>query len=179
MAIKNDKFSKFKGYISINSASISPEVSPNLQGLAEFQDLLNSEVTSFSFLGSDFLMAKEYPEGGLYASGKDLSKVSGVFNYAQAITHRLITYRGTMPGDANFGIPWDNYIGKTYSNRSLVIADLKQEIETEIFKDRRTSSVENIVVEFLNPTVINVDLTIIPIYRNLPSVVELTITSGD
>jgi hypothetical protein len=179
MAIRNDKFSKFRGYISILSGSIKPDEIEQNKDFIFYQNSLNAEQLSAFSLGSDFLMAKEFTEGGLYVSGKDLSKVSGALNYAQALTHRLITYRGTMPGDATFGVPWQNYLGKTYGNKSLIIADLSQDIENEVFKDRRTAELRNIEVNFVTPNVVTVDLTVVPIYTNFPDIVELTITSGE
>lgn len=179
MAIKNDKFSKFRGYISILSGGVSPEDSSREGDLSYYQNNLNLQRNSSRALRTDFLMAQEFTEGGLYVSGNDLAKVSGILNFAQAITHRLMTYRGTMPGDINFGIPWTNYLGKTYNNKSLVIADLTEEVENEVFKDDRTQEIRSINIEFLNPNVVKVDVTLVPVYTNFSGVVELTITSGE
>jgi hypothetical protein len=179
MALLNDKFSKFRGYISISGNGISPGIRETDKTLADYITLLNQEEVASTFLGRDFFMAREFTEGGLYINGKDLSNVSGILNYAQAITHRLMTYRGTMPGDAAYGMPWNNYLGKTYKNKSLIIANLTQDLEDEVFKDRRTASVKNITVEFLDPNTITSVVSLVPIYTGYPPLVEVTVTSGE
>lgn len=127
---------------------------------------LNRNVENKNVFRSDLLM---FAEGNLFtdetgfSAANDLSIVSGVYNYAQGITHRLMTARGTMPGDPFFGVPWYNYLGVTYSNPQNVIRSLVSDITDEIFKDSRTEDVLYVRPVFTEPTVVEVECGITPV----------------
>lgn len=107
-------------------------------------------------------------EGTLFASEgviakKDLVVVSGILNYAQAITHRLMTPRGYHPADPSFGVPWYRYLGQSYTNKLLVEGDLILDITEELYKDRRTQSVEEVRVSFEGIHIINLECKVVPV----------------
>ena len=174
--IKSDKLARFTTLITINSAEVSPADADVYSDTSKLQAKLNNDRSSSRVLGMDFLM---FAEQGLFTRLTDLNKATGIFNYAQAITHRLSTTRGTMPGDSFFGVPWNNYLGKTYKNKSIVLANLREDILEEIEKDPRTGSVPSINLNFLSPTSIQVDITLIPILTNLNNSVNILLTSED
>lgn len=97
---------------------------------------------------------------------KDLARAAGIYNYAQAVAHRLMTARGTHPEDAFFGVPWLDYLGRTYVNSQSVISNLIQDITEELYKDSRTSEVVSVTAEFENPTTIVVQCVVLPINVN-------------
>jgi len=105
--------------ISVSGDSASPSSFFDIQ---DFRNKTSKDQAASAALGKDFLMAPQFTSGGLHVRKNDLDQASGIYNFAQGITHRLITFRGTMPGDPNFGVPWGNYLGKNYKNKSLVIA---------------------------------------------------------
>jgi len=142
------------------------------------EELTDSEAAQISALSrnsqrkelfsTDLLM---FAEGDLFVNNKpytnkDLDLVSGVYNYAQAITHRLMTASGTMPGDDTFGVPWNSYLGVTYSNPSNILRALIAEITEELFKDSRTSEVVYVRPELVNPNTIQVECAVIPVGLN-------------
>lgn len=94
---------------------------------------------------------------------RDLSRVSGIVNYAQAITHRLMTDRGTHPEDRFFGVPWSKYLGSTYMSKSLVISELVADVTEELYKDHRTQEVISVSAEFESNNTIAVTCSIAPI----------------
>lgn len=152
------------------------------------EELTDSEAAQISALSrnsqrknlfsTDLLM---FAEGDLFVNNKpyqnkDLDLVSGVYNYAQAITHRLMTARGTMPGDANFGVPWNSYLGTTYANPSNIIRALIAEITDELYKDARTGEVIRVNPEFTAPTVLQVECVVVPI--NVQTNVDISFSIG-
>lgn len=107
-------------------------------------------------------------EGVLFSGGevlrkKDLLTVSGILNYAQAITHRLMTPRGYHPADASFGVPWYDYLGKTYRNKLIVEGQLMVDVTDELLKDRRTQSVAGVHVAFEGISAIALTCSVIPV----------------
>jgi len=172
--IKSNKLAKFKALITINSAEVNPAEADVYSDTSKLQAKLNSDRSASEVLGMDFLM---FAEGGLFSRLNDLNKAAGIFNYAQAITHRLVTTRGTMPGDPFFGVPWNNYLGKSYKNKSITLANLREDIFREVERDPRTGTVATLDLEFTSPTSIEVNLTLIPILTNLNDTVNILLTS--
>jgi hypothetical protein len=164
MAILNPDLSKFKSIITINSRNSYPAFEDFSSDLSVNQARLSSDRRASREFGMDFLM---FSKGGLfYDEFGGIKKATGIFNYAQGLTHRLATDRGTMPGSPIFGVPWSSYLGKTYKSASIVIANLREEIVEEVFRDRRTSRIDDITVSFLDPNTVNIDLTVVPIFTN-------------
>lgn len=180
MSILNEKLAQFRAVINIIGSEVSNLVPDSPEGLTlqQYENLVDSDVNASRVLRKDFLMVPKFTEGGLYNDESSLQRVSGILNYAQGITHRLLTYRGTMPGDPTFGVPWLNYLGKTYRSAGLVSANLSRDIEEEVFKDPRTASVDSLSVSFISPEAVNVELTLVPIYTNSNQAVEISLTSG-
>jgi hypothetical protein len=132
---------------------------------AEQLATLSRNQSNKAIFGTDLFM---FADGELFVNNrlyknKDLETVSGVYNYAQGITHRLMTARGTMPGDSLFGVPWNNYLGITYSNSQNIIRALIADITDELYKDSRTGSVLGVKASFVSPGVINVITSIKPV----------------
>ena len=96
----------------------------------------------------------------------DLSRAAGMYNYAQAITHRLMTSRGTHPQDRFFGVPWLNYLGRRYISSDVVKSSLIQDITDELYKDSRTKEVVAVEAEFENPNTISVKCIVVPVGVN-------------
>jgi len=174
MAIRSEKLAKFKGIITINSADVNP-AEFDFSDSSSLQAKLSNDRRSSSVLGMDILM---FAEGGLFGEDKKLRKAVGVFNLAHAITHRLMTTRGTMPGDAFFGVPWNNYIGKTYKNKDIVIANLREDIITEILKDGRVGQIKSLNIAFTDPTIITIDVSIVPIFTAYTNTIDIVISTG-
>lgn len=174
MSIKSEKLAKFKSIITINSASVNP-ARADFSETSLLQAQLDSDRDAAEILGMDFLM---FAERGLFSEREDLKKATGIFNFAQAITHRLSTFRGTMPGDPLFGVPWGRYLGRTYKNKALVLADLREDILNEVEKDRRTGSIPRLQVDFFDANTVEIDITIIPIFTSLEEAVNITLTGG-
>ena len=157
------------GYITVNNININ---APRLFGeglsAAEFIEAqVNASRQSAAVtkaMGTELLM---FAEGDLFPQGlphsRDIGVAKGLANYAQAITHRLMTTRGTHPEDYFFGVPWDNYIGNTYMSRGLIIGTLIVDITEELYKDRRTSRVVYVNAEFTEPTIIDVKCAVEPV----------------
>lgn len=175
MAIKSEKLAKYKALITLNLASVNPATADVSSDFSKLQAKLDSDRRASEVFGMDFLM---FAEKGLFSEGTDLKKAAGIFNFGQAITHRLMTSRGTMPGDPFFGVPWDSYLGQTYRNKSFLNADLKNDIEEEVFKDSRTAQIPRLTLNFLDINTIEIDMTIIPIFTSLDESVNLLITAG-
>ena len=110
-----------------------------------------------------------------FATKTDSRSVSGLLNYAQAITHRLMTTRGTMPGDAFFGVPWDLFLGRSYSQSSIVKSNLIQEISDEVSKDRRTQRVVSIKANFLDNNTLEVVCSLLALGVTLPVDISLNV----
>lgn len=92
----------------------------------------------------------------------DIKLVTGIYNYAQQITHRLMTEKGTHPIDRNLGIAWSSYLG-SYLSKSSVKIRLSREIEEEMLKDYRTDEVISISVEFEDQNVVRADVSLKPV----------------
>jgi hypothetical protein len=164
MAILNPKLSKFKSIITINSRNSYPSYEDFSSDFVPNQAKLSGDRRASREFGMDFLM---FSNGGLfYDESGGLKKAAGIFNYAQALTHRLSTERGTMPGSPFFGVPWSNYLGKTYKNSSLILANLREEILEEVFRVKGTSRVDKSNVFFIDPNVVSVELLVVPIFTN-------------
>lgn len=106
---------------------------------------------------------------------EDLRSVGGLLNYAQSITHRLMTTRGTMPGDAFFGVPWDLFLGRSYSQSSIVKSNLIQEISDEVSKDRRTQRVVSIKANFIDNNTLEVVCSLLALGVTLPVDISLNV----
>lgn len=174
MPIRSEKLSKFKGIITINSADVNPGEF-DVSEASSLQAKLSNDRKASVELGMDFLM---FAEKGLFFEGNDLKKSVGTFNLAQAVTHRLMTTRGTMPGDPFFGVPWFNYLGKNYSNKDILLANLREDINDEVLKDSRVGVVKSITANFVDPTTVNVDLSIIPIFTAYSDTINIVISAG-
>jgi hypothetical protein len=174
MPIRSDNLAKFKGIITINSADVNP-AEFDFSDASSLQAKLSNDRRASSILGMDFLMAAE---GGLFSEQTSLKKVVGIFNLAQALTHRLMTTRGTMPGDSFFGVPWFNYLGRTYKNKDIIIANLREEIVSEILKDTRVGQIKSININFLSPLAIIVDVSLIPIFTSYSDIINIVISTG-
>lgn len=121
--------------------------------------------------GVDLMMLAEgelfVTDDHLNLSRGDIRDVGGLLNYAQAITHRLMTDRGTHPEDRFFGVPWRNYVGQTYTSRHVVKAQLTADITEELYRDHRTGQVVEVKTIFSSPTVVEVSCSVIPkMFRN-------------
>lgn len=115
--------------------------------------------------GKDLMMMGE---GTLFATESRLAKgdllvVSGILNYAQAITHRLMTPRGYHPADSSFGVPWYDYLGMTVGNRLIVEGQLILDISDELMKDKRTQKVEGVRVNFDTHSSIELECSVVPV----------------
>jgi hypothetical protein len=165
MSILNEKMARFKALITVGSFSYDPS-SPGILGSeSAIRGNLNSGSLSFS-LGSDILMSAET---GIFSNVNGLAKSSGLYNLAQSITHRLMTTRGTMPGFPTFGIPWDKYIGSTYRDKSIVLANLEFDIRGELSKETRILSIDSFSIRFDNPTTISTQMSITPVNLSINS----------
>ena len=120
-----------------------------------------------------------FAEGDLFvnATQGDLKLVGSVYNYAQAITHRLMTTRGTHPVDSTFGVPWLDYLGKSYTSSTTVLTNLKQDIADELYKDNRTQKVVQVITKLVDPTIIDVTTVVLPIGVN-QSTLSINLTVG-
>lgn len=120
-----------------------------------------------------------FAEGDLFVNNTqgDLKLVGSVYNYAQAITHRLMTSRGTHPVDSTFGVPWLNYLGKSYTSSTTVLTNLRQDITDELYKDNRTQKVVQVITKLVDPTIIDVTTVVLPIGVN-QSTLSINLTVG-
>lgn len=168
-----------KGQIRVLDSAINLNVGELTQQEQSQLSALSRNAEYKSLYRTDLLM---FAEGNLFVNNrpyekKDLDLVSGVYNYAQNITHRLMTARGTMPGNPSFGVPWFNYLGSTYQNKSSVRSLLVADITEELYKDSRTAQVISVRAEFLNPTTISVACSVAPV--RLSSSIDVTVTVGE
>lgn len=143
------------------------------------EEKLDKSLEDSSVLGRDLLMIGE---GDLFLrereffSARDIRDLGGLLNYAQAISHRLMTPRGYHPEDRFFGVPWYNYIGKTYSSSSAIRSQIVSDVTEEVYKDRRTREVHGVSANFLSPTVLEVTCSVVPVRVNISSLtIELAI----
>lgn len=172
MAILTKNLSNFKGLITVNSGNVNPATEDLSSDSSRFQAKLNNDRVASQELGMDFLM---FAQGGLFEEEGKIKKASGIFNYGQAVTHRLMTTRGTMPGDPFFGVPWNNYLGKTYKNFDIILANLRNDIAEEVLKDSRTNEISDLQISFRDVNTIEVSLTLIPIFTSINRSTSLTI----
>lgn len=133
------------------------DIQEQLKNLADGKLYLEQYGTDLAMMGTGDLLPEKKIEG------TDLLIVGGVLNYAQAIIHRLMTVRGTLPEDPTIGIAWYNYLGSTYSNKDFILAQLRDEIMTEAFRDYRTQDVPSITSSFINPNAIEFEIVLLPI----------------
>jgi hypothetical protein len=174
MPIKSEKLAKFSAIITVNSADVNP-ASFNFSDSSSLQAKLTQDREASEFLRMDFLM---FAEEGLFKEGRDLKKSVGIFNLGQALTHRLSTIRGTMPGDSLFGVPWFNYLGKTYKNKDIVLANLREDILDEVEKDARVGGVLSLNVNLIDPNAISVDISVVPVFTSFSETVNIVLTAG-
>lgn len=127
------------------------------QGISSEKQLLQSRtyLTDLTMLGTGNLFPTQ--------KGNDLNSTTGILNFAQAITHRLMTTKGEHPQDYSLGIAWNKYLGKAFYDIDLVIAELSSEIVTEVMRDIRTAEVTSIQIEFVDITHLNVHLVVLPV----------------
>lgn len=146
--------------ISINLKRFLDDSSVSSQSLADTKERVRLlGIDLFMFATGDLAMEERIRE----FEKVDLARAAGIYNYAQAITHRLMTTRGTHPEDRFFGIPWLNYLGRTYTTSTTVLSSLTQEITDELLKDSRTQDVIYVTPNFISPTIIRVDTAVLPI----------------
>jgi len=108
-------------------------------------------------LGTDLKMLAT---GNLLTKKKGLDIAIGIQNFAQAITHRLMTVRGEHPEDASVGVPWNLYLGATYDDANQILADLGGEILTEVYKDYRTTYAKFDYIRFADSNIIEISLSV-------------------
>lgn len=168
-----------KGQIRVLSSQININLDELTNSEAAQISALSKNAELKSLFKTDLLM---FAEGELFVNNrpytaKDLDLVSGVYNYAQAITHRLMTTRGTMPGDRFFGVPWDNYLGVPYQSTNTVTRLLTIDITDELYKDSRTGQVVSVSPEFTSPTSVQVNCTVVPI--RLSTSIDISVVVGE
>lgn len=174
-------FKNTNGNIRISNLSIN---------LARDGFVANEEVSSLlkdtskervRLLGKDLFMFAEGTLGLTQSIATDmkpdLSIAAGIYNYAQAITHRLMTTRGTHPADRFFGVPWDRYIGKTYSSGETIRSSLVQEITDELFKEPRTQNVVYVTANFQTKNVLEISCAVVPV--GVTTDIEISLNVGD
>jgi len=165
-------------YISIGSVQFQPSREDFLSTISINEAALEKSLEDSAAYGKDLLMFGTgdlfVEEQEFFVSG-DTKAISGLLNYAQAITHRLMTTRGTHPEDRFFGVPWNNYIGQAYSSSRIVKSRLISDITEELYKDRRTREVAYVRASFESPTVLGVECAVIPI-RFQAGAIEISLT---
>lgn len=155
-----------KATISINGANFSPLRDGFLEDFNQTEALLDESLKYTSIYKRDLFM---FGEGDLFVNSRqffndgDLKDIGGLLNYAQAITHRLMTTRGTHPEDRFFGVPWGKYLGVAYVSKNIVSTNLIADITEELYKDSRTSEVVSISINFISNTVLEVACSVRPI----------------
>lgn len=158
-----------KAVIELNGVRLNSSREDFLGSFALSEELLDESLGNVPVYGRDLLM---FAEGDLFVNerefftSRDLKDVGGLVNYAQAITHRLMTTRGTHPEDRFFGVPWNDYIGSPYVSSRAIQSRLVVDITEELYKDRRTREVQAVETEFTSPTVISVRCFVIPVQYN-------------
>lgn len=133
------------------------DLAEQIQNLQDGQRYLEQYGTDLAMMGTGELM----PETNV--SGTDLLIVGGLLNYTQAILHRLMTVRGTLPEDQTIGISWYNYLGQNYYDKDFILTQLKDEIANEVYRDYRTQDVASIEARFSDNTVIEFEMVLVPI----------------
>lgn len=115
--------------------------------------------------------------------GFDLSCVSGLTAelrvvrgkrlLAEALVRRLITPRGMLIDDPNYGTDLREYIGHEFTRASL--ARMKAEIQAELEKDERVIAVNVVRADFLAATrTLALELAIEAGEETFPLVVNIT-----
>jgi len=164
------------GQIFVKDINISLQNQPVIDDPAAQQRSATENARLTSLFGVDLYM---FAEGDLFVNNTqgDLKLVGSVYNYAQAITHRLMTSRGTHPVDSTFGVPWLNYLGKSYTSSTTVLTNLRQDITDELYKDNRTQKVVQVITKLVDPTIIDVTTVVLPIGVN-QSTLSINLTVG-
>lgn len=137
---------------------------PLLNNIEEQTRRIDDTAARKALFRSDILVLAE---GDIWTTTELLEKrdflvTSGILNYAQAITHRLMTPRGYHPADPSFGVPWYDYIGQSYVNRGVIEAQLNADIAVELMKDPRTSVIRSVSSRFVDNNHISVECIVIP-----------------
>lgn len=160
--------------ILIDGSRINPMREGFLEHRAVSEARLDQSLDDVPVYGRDLLM---FAEGDLFVGdgpSPDVSSVGGLVNYAQAVTHRLMSTRGYHPGDPSFGVPWNRYIGQSYTNADIVRGQLSADVSEELLKDKRTLQVASIRTEFESPSSIRVTVGVIPVHASA-SLVEIAL----
>ena len=168
--------------INVQNVAINFARENFLEDQSVSQSLLDNGRNRVRLLGTDLYM---FGTGDLLFEERirefervDLGRVAGVYDYAQAITHRLMTSRGTLPEDRFFGVPWNSYIGRSYISSSAVRTNLVQDITDELYRDRRTQEVVYVRVDFKSPTVVAVECAVIPVGTSTEEI-QIAMTVGE
>lgn len=168
--------------ISVTNVGINFSRENYLEDPSVSEVFLDSGQERIRLLGKDLFM---FATGDLLLEERirefekvDLGRAAGIYDYAQSITHRLMTARGTLPEDRFFGVPWYNYIGRSYVSSTAVRSNLIQDITDELYRDNRTREVVYVKAEFESPTVIRVDCAVVPI-GTINEQIEVTLSVGE
>jgi len=164
------------GQIFVNNINISLQNQPMIDDPAAQRRSATENARLKSLFGTDLYM---FAEGDLFEneSQGDLKIVASVYNYAQAITHRLMTDRGTHPIDSTFGVPWSDYLGHTYMSSTILLTNLRQDITDELYRDGRTQKVVQVITSLKTPDVVDVICVVLPIGVN-QSELSVNLTVG-
>ena len=152
-----------------------------LTDFSQAESALDSSLQNSTIYGRDLFM---FSTGDLFVNEQqfftsmDFKDIGGIFNYAQAITHRLMTARGTHPEDSFFGVPWYDYLGKRYSDGRITLSRLTADITEELYKDSRTQEVAYVRPVFDGRTSISVSCGVVPVRFNRGAV-ELAMSLED
>lgn len=163
---------KFKSLITINSNAANPALEDYANTSRE-QSSLSTARRSSQVYGMDFLM---FSEGGFFGENGKLKKAAGIYNYAQAITHRLSTQKGTMPEDPTFGVDWNRYLGKSYRNKTIILANIEADVTEEALRDRRTADIPKIETRFVDPNTVSIELLLVPVFTSVKNYQDLLIS---
>jgi len=129
----------------------------------QYPDVQNKEISKLNKIREYYLIdLKMMGTGELSTEGGDLSITGGLNNLAQALTHRLMTDRGTHPMDKTLGVPWSSYIGQSYVDDEIIQYELMQEIAAEVYKDIRVQEIISIDVSFIDIYAIKVEIVVAP-----------------
>lgn len=152
-----------------------------LSDVSQSEAALDASLQNSSVYRRDIFM---FAKGDMFVneqeffSARDLKDIGGVLNYAQAITHRLMTTRGTHPEDVFFGVPWYDYLGQRYTDGRVTLSRLTADITEELYKDNRTQEVGYVRPEFNGRTAIFVSCAVIPV-RFSSTAIELALSLED
>lgn len=168
-----------KGTIEFNNVSVSYQNTTLVGDIDNQITRLNEAESRRRLFRSDLAMLAE---GDLWTTkepleSKDLMVVSGLLNFAQAVTHRLMTPRGYHPADPSFGVPWYDYLGQVVGHKAVVEAQLMADVTEELSKDPRTGAVLKVSVEFEGQDTISVVCYVAPAAAR-DQVITLSMTAG-